>query len=104
MEGLCFATEKLLITGDSAVESLKRSLVNEGRELITNVLDDEFVPQAYEQGFHLLRNVGMYRAACRRLLMNSAKVRLISDLKENAVLFQEACETHGRPMPAIIMY
>ena len=47
-------------------ESIKQSLVNEGRALIVPLLKEGNTDQGFESGFDLLGNVGLYMAACRR--------------------------------------
>ncbi len=86
LEELYFSAGKLLIKGGDAVESLQRSLVDEGRALIAAVLQDDSMPKDYEQGFHLLGNVGMYMAACRRHEVDMAPGAGESSLKEASTL------------------
>ncbi|MEN7341288.1 MAG: monodechloroaminopyrrolnitrin synthase PrnB family protein [Pseudomonadota bacterium] len=47
-------------------ETLKQTLVTEGRALILPLLEEGNTDQGFESGFDLLGNVGLYMAACRR--------------------------------------
>ena len=86
LEEAYFAERQLLIKDNEALESLKQSLVSEGRELIVNILKDDEIPTDYESGFHLLGNVGMYMAACRRHEMDMEPGASVSSLTEASIL------------------
>ncbi len=59
--------KETLIVHDDTTRPLTDSLIGEGRELIAAILaNPDDIPAAYERRFHLLGNVGMYMAACRR--------------------------------------
>lgn len=46
--------------------SIKKSLVNEGRNYIATLLAEGNTDEGFDRGFDLLGNVGFYMAACRR--------------------------------------
>ena len=62
-----YFSKNVLLVDDEKAASLKQTLVEEGKVLIANILDNpDDIPAHYEDRFHLLGNVGMYMAACRR--------------------------------------
>lgn len=51
---------------DQVDQSIKDSLVEEGRGFIIDLLEEGNTDEGFEQAFDLLGNVGLYMAACRR--------------------------------------
>ena len=47
-------------------DSIKQQLVDEGRELIIDLLHEGNTDEGFDSGFDVLGNVGFYMAACRR--------------------------------------
>jgi len=50
----------------SVGDTIKKQLVEEGRGLIINLLDEGNTDEGFDKGFDLLGNVGLYMGACRR--------------------------------------
>ena len=65
LEGLYFAQEDRAETG-MVDDSIKQSLVEEGRSYIIDLLAEGNTDEGFDQAFDLLGNVGLYMAACRR--------------------------------------
>jgi hypothetical protein len=65
LEGLYFAQEDRSETG-IAGDSIKQTLVEEGRTYIIDLLAEGNTDEGFDQAFDLLGNVGLYMAACRR--------------------------------------
>jgi len=66
LEGHYLALNTLVID-DEVTKPIKQSLIEEGKALISDILNNaDDIPSTYESRFYLLGNVGMYMAACRR--------------------------------------
>lgn len=65
LEGLYFAQEDRAETG-IVDDSVKQTLVEEGRSYIIDLLAEGNTDEGFDQAFDLLGNVGLYMAACRR--------------------------------------
>ena len=65
LEGLYFAQEDRSETG-IVDDSIKQTLVEEGRSHIIDLLAEGNTDEGFDQAFDLLGNVGLYMAACRR--------------------------------------
>jgi hypothetical protein len=65
LEGLYFAQEDRAETG-KVDDNIKRTLVEEGRSYINDLLAEGNTDEGFDQAFDLLGNVGLYMAACRR--------------------------------------
>ena len=65
LEGLYFAQEDRAETG-IVDDSIKQTLVEEGRSYIIDLLAEGNTDEGFDQAFDLLGNVGLYMAACRR--------------------------------------
>ena len=63
-------------------ENIKHQLVNEGRELIINLLREGNTDEGFDSGFELLGDVGFYMAACRRHDITEPSRETKSPLKE----------------------
>lgn len=86
LEELYFSQGKLLVKGDSSVDTLTKALVDEGKQLISAVLAEGETHGNYEEGFYLLGNVGMYMAACRRHEVDMEPGAAVSSLSEASIL------------------
>jgi hypothetical protein len=51
---------------ESSGQEIKKRLVDEGRDLITDLLNEGNTDEGFDSGFELLGDVGFYMAACRR--------------------------------------
>ena len=51
---------------ESSGQEIKKRLVDEGRDLIADLLNEGNTDEGFDSGFELLGNVGFYMAACRR--------------------------------------
>ena len=67
-------------------ENIKNQLVNEGRELIINLLHEGNTDEGFDSGFELLGDVGFYMAACRRHDITEPSRETKSPLKEASAL------------------
>ena len=67
-------------------ENIKHQLVNEGRELIINLLREGNTDEGFDSGFELLGDVGFYMAACRRHDITEPSRETKSPLKEASAL------------------
>ena len=67
-------------------KNIKHRLVNEGRELITNLLREGNTDEGFDSGFELLGDVGFYMAACRRHDITEPSRETKSPLKEASAL------------------
>ena len=67
-------------------ENIKHQLVNEGRELIINLLHEGNTDEGFDSGFELLGDVGFYMAACRRHDITEPSRETKSPLKEASAL------------------
>ncbi len=62
-----YFTQHALLVDDEFSLSRKQTLLEQGKALISTILDNaDDIPSTYEDRFYLLGNVGMYMAACRR--------------------------------------
>ena len=65
LENLYFALEdRAAVAGVG--ESIKRNLLEEGRNLLIPLLREGNIDEGFDRGFDLLGNVGLYMAACER--------------------------------------
>ena len=67
-------------------KNIKHRLVNEGRELIINLLHEGNTDEGFDSGFELLGDVGFYMAACRRHDITEPSRETKSPLKEASAL------------------
>jgi len=67
---------------DSIGDDLKRTLVDEGREIIKTLLSEGNTDEGFDNAFDLLGNVGLYMAACRRHEITDPSKQRTSPLKE----------------------
>ena len=67
---------------DSIGDDLKRTLEDEGREIIKTLLSEGNTDEGFENAFDLLGNVGLYMAACRRHEITDPSKQRTSPLKE----------------------
>ena len=51
---------------ESSGREIKKRLVDEGRDLIADLLNEGNTDEGFDSGFELLGDVGFYMAACRR--------------------------------------
>ena len=65
LEELYFAQDDRAETG-KVDDSIKQTLVEEGRSYIVDLLAEGNTDEGFDQAFDLLGNVGLYMAACRR--------------------------------------
>ena len=65
LEERYFAQEDRAATGN-ANDTIKQTLVEEGRVYIIDLLQEGNTDEGFDQAFDLLGNVGLYMAACRR--------------------------------------
>jgi hypothetical protein len=63
LEEIYFENQSLVA---SLGESVKNQLVDQGRDLIVDLLNEGNTDEGFDSGFELLGNVGFYMAACRR--------------------------------------
>ena len=70
------------LTVDSIGDDLKRTLEDEGREIIKTLLSEGNTDEGFENAFDLLGNVGLYMAACRRHEITDPSKQRTSPLKE----------------------
>ena len=63
LEEIYFENQSLVA---SLGESIKNQLVDQGRDLIVDLLNEGNTDEGFDSGFELLGNVGFYMAACRR--------------------------------------
>lgn len=88
-----------LIVDDATTAPLKQSLLEEGKVLIADILDNaEDIPSTYEGRFYLLGNVGMYMAACHRHEIDAPLENGYSPLDEaSTISFQLGSATGVAP-------
>ena len=67
---------------DSIGDDLKRTLEDEGREIIKTLLSEGNTDEGFDNAFDLLGNVGLYMAACRRHEITDPSKQRTSPLKE----------------------
>jgi len=67
-------------------KALKQRLVEEGRALISDLLDEGNTDEGFDSGFDLLGNVGFYMAACRRHEITEPSRETRSPLQEASAL------------------
>ncbi|ETN92515.1 hypothetical protein U062_00390 [Gammaproteobacteria bacterium MOLA455] len=67
-------------------ETLTQRLVEEGRALIRDLLDEGNTDEGFDSGFDLLGNVGFYMAACRRHEITEPSRETRSPLQEASAL------------------
>ena len=65
LEEIYFAQENRAAVR-SVGDSIKKQLVEEGRNFIVKLLNEGNTDQGFDRGFDLLGNVGLYMGACRR--------------------------------------
>lgn len=65
LEEIYFAQENRAAV-QSVGDSIKKQLVEEGRNFIVKLLNEGNTDQGFDKGFDLLGNVGLYMGACRR--------------------------------------
>lgn len=65
LEEIYFAQENRAAVR-SVGDSIKKQLVEEGRNFIVKLLNEGNTDQGFDKGFDLLGNVGLYMGACRR--------------------------------------
>ena len=68
------------------IKSIKNQLVNEGRKLIIDLLNEGNTDEGFDSGFELLGDVGFYMAACRRHDITEPSRETKSPLKEASAL------------------
>jgi len=91
-KGMNTELEELYFQNRTSVEKLplgentKHQLVNEGRELIINLLREGNTDEGFDSGFELLGDVGFYMAACRRHDITEPSRETKSPLKEASAL------------------
>ena len=83
LEELYFKNQNL---DDSLGLNIKKQLVNEGRDLIKDLLNEGNTDEGFDSGFELLGNVGFYMAACRRHNITEPSRETKSPLKEASAL------------------
>ena len=71
---------------ESLGESIKNQLVDEGRALICDLLNEGNTDEGFDSGFELLGDVGFYMAACRRHDITEPSRESKSPLKEASAL------------------
>jgi hypothetical protein len=69
-----------------AGQEIKKQLVDEGRELIVDLLNEGNTDEGFDSGFELLGNVGFYMAACRRHDITEPSRETKSPLSEASAL------------------
>ena len=67
-------------------DSIKQQLVDEGRELIIDLLHEGNTDEGFDSGFDVLGNVGFYMAACRRHDITEPSRETKSPLQEASAL------------------
>ena len=65
---------------------LKKQLVDQGTNLITDLLNEGNTDEGFDSGFDLLGNVGFYMAACRRHEITEPSRETRSPLQEASAL------------------
>ena len=76
-------------------ENLKYDLVNEGKELIKDLLNEGNTDEGFDSGFELLGDVGFYMAACRRHNITEPSREKKSPLKEASALAMQVGASLG---------
>tara|TARA_B110000438_G_scaffold223584_1_gene217216 strand:+ start:84 stop:1253 length:1170 start_codon:yes stop_codon:yes gene_type:complete len=71
---------------ESLGENIKKKLVNEGKSLIKDLLNEGNTDEGFDSGFELLGDVGFYMAACRRHDITEPSRETKSPLKEASAL------------------
>jgi hypothetical protein len=71
---------------ESLGENIKKQLVNEGKCLIKDLLNEGNTDEGFDSGFELLGDVGFYMAACRRHDITEPSRETKSPLKEASAL------------------
>ena len=69
-----------------AGQEIKKQLVDEGRDLIVDLLNEGNTDEGFDSGFELLGNVGFYMAACRRHDITEPSRETKSPLSEASAL------------------
>ena len=71
---------------ESLGKNITKQLVDEGRALIKDLLDEGNTDEGFDSGFELLGDVGFYMAACRRHNITEPSRETRSPLKEASAL------------------
>ncbi len=71
---------------ESLGDSIKTQLVDEGRALIAELLNEGNTDEGFDSGFELLGDVGFYMAACRRHDITEPSRETRSPLQEASAL------------------
>jgi hypothetical protein len=85
LEERYFAQEDRAATGDIN-DPIKKTLVEEGRVYIIDLLNEGNTDEGFDQAFDLLGNVGLYMAACRRHDITEPSRETASPLVEASAL------------------
>ena len=85
LEELYFAQDDRAETG-KVDDSIKQTLVEEGRVYIIDLLNEGNTDEGFDQAFDLLGNVGLYMAACRRHDITEPSRETVSPLVEASAL------------------
>ena len=81
LEELYFAQDDRAETGN-VDDTIKQTLVEEGLVYIIDLLNEGNTDEGFDQAFHLLGNVGLYMAACRRHDITEPSRETVSPLLE----------------------
>ena len=77
-------------------DSIKTQLVDEGRALIAELLNEGNTDEGFDSGFELLGDVGFYMAACRR--HDITRWQHICDLGD-AIQFEQYQQNYSHDSP-----
>ena len=77
---------KKQISKEQLIKKIKKQLVDEGRSLIKDLLDEGNTDEGFDSGFELLGDVGFYMASCRRHDITEPSRETKSPLKEASAL------------------
>jgi kynureninase len=79
---LIYKNQNERINVNQVGDQIKKSLEDEGRDLIKQLLSEGNTDEGFDNAFDLLGNVGLYMAACRRHEITDPSKDLSSPLKE----------------------
>lgn len=79
---LLYKNQNERINVNQVGDQIKKSLEDEGRDLIKQLLSEGNTDEGFDNAFDLLGNVGLYMAACRRHEITDPSKDSSSPLKE----------------------